>query len=285
MSGEEPPEITEQRDRIESRLEDLENLAYGEPDLDPEEVAQRVRGDINRIIDDLERTEQGFQEYDQRVRELTDEWIDRLDHTLEDIEDNYPVVIEYDSFIEGDININYNEMGDGITRRELGFGALAAIVGAVTGDWLNLAESDEDCGDELLGGRGHDIDLFGTYGEQRSCDENGPGTSPANGNGNGTGEPEIRRAEDISKDVFAQAYQNLDENSQREILTERQFEQLTNGDIDDTEITSVDVIYNPDADPYNSQVEMELEYPDGSTDTSRKSVEDDIAEMLYEEVR
>lgn len=100
---------------------------------------------------------------------------------------------------------------------------------------------------------------------------------------NGAGE--IREVENVGTDSFAEAYQTLDSSSRSELLTEKQFNQLTNGETDDTEIESVNIVYLPDSDPYNSQVEFELRYPDGSTEMSRKEVRDDVAEKLYDEVR
>lgn len=54
-----------------------------------------------------------------------------------------------------------------IDRRKaiLGTGAVLAI------DYTNIIPGDKDCGDELIGGRGWDLDIGGLYGEQRSCDQ------------------------------------------------------------------------------------------------------------------
>lgn len=127
----EMPELVEGMDE---RLDRLEEYSEMSDTATAERRAREVQREVSDLMEDLERVGTSLQKYDEKTRDYVEEWIERLDDTLEEIDNNTDVSIEYDTLHKGDIIINAEggESKSQWTRR-------TAITAGVAGGAAGLA--------------------------------------------------------------------------------------------------------------------------------------------------
>ncbi|MFB6145972.1 MAG: hypothetical protein ABEJ99_05745 [Candidatus Nanohaloarchaea archaeon] len=215
-------DLVEADDNLRSAISELERIADEYDDRDAMSTLDDLRDDIDDLRDDLDEAEGDYDDLRAATDRALRQFESDLNNVADRLDDHENVSINYDSFIEGDINITIEESGkdgDGIylTKRQLlAGGAVMAGTGAAVAAPYSF-------GGSFLGG------FFGASGGSR------PAPAP---------EPE-RGA--VNQELFNIAWGEMGEQKYT-LLSQDAYQAFTNGE--GTDLAMMDVRFEPGNSEY-----------------------------------